>query len=202
MKAKAWRVIQPGSLTQFKLEEVSLNGLSKSTVRIKTKAIGVNPADLMQVMSTHQNPPPLPFSPGFEVGGIAEESSAAKYKVRDCVMASPDFGAYQVLAVGNVFFHMTSPEAVSGAQIAEILSLLQERKVTWNKDEKAFEQLAQATGTPLFLKEVYKTGAAGAFETVSTENYRQVSDRTPTSFARFIWDCRYFFSNFSAVRNS
>ena len=93
------------------------------------------------------------------------------------------------------YLHMTGPKAISGMDIAEILSALRGQEVQWNQDVKAFEQQAEATGTPLFLKDLYQAGASGAFETVAIEAYAQVTGRIPTSFARFAWDYRHFFSN-------
>ena len=112
------------------------------------------------------------------------------------------YAAYQLLIypekkgrLKEDYLHMTGPKAISGMDIAEILSALRGQEVQWNQDVKAFEQQAEATGTPLFLKDLYQAGASGAFETVAIEAYAQVTGRIPTSFARFAWDYRHFFSN-------
>ncbi len=117
---KSWRIIEPGDLEQFKLQDIQQNELSKGKVRIKVRAIGVNPADLMQVMGTHQNPPPLPFSPGFEISGEVSASHSEKYKEGDRVMASMHFGAYQEYVDVPENLLEIIPETVSFTQAAAI----------------------------------------------------------------------------------
>ena len=120
MNIKAWNVLKPGSLDHFRFQEKSLNGLSENTVRIEVKAIGINPADFMQVMGTHQNPPPLPFSPGFEIAGIVSESNASNHQKGDRVMASMDFGAYQEYVDVPKQLVEAIPDAVSFTTAAAI----------------------------------------------------------------------------------
>ncbi|MFS4418582.1 alcohol dehydrogenase catalytic domain-containing protein [Maribacter sp. 2307ULW6-5] len=99
---KVWNVLKAGSLGEFKLQEQPTKQLNKNSVRIQNKAIGVNPADLMQVMGTHQNPPPLPFSPGFEMAGVVKESTSSKFKNGDRVVAYMGHGAYQEVVNGKI----------------------------------------------------------------------------------------------------
>lgn len=110
---KAWQIQEAGSLEQLKLQEISLNGLNKKAVRIKVEAIGVNPADLMQVMGTHQNPPPPPFSPGFEVAGTVEESASKKFRKGDRVLAPLEYGAYQELVDVPAGLVVSIPDTLS-----------------------------------------------------------------------------------------
>ncbi|MEM7550410.1 MAG: NADPH:quinone oxidoreductase family protein [Bacteroidota bacterium] len=117
---KKWNIIQPGDLNNLKPQDFSPNGLKDRHVRINTKAIGMNPADLMQVMGTHQNPPPPPFSPGFEIAGIVTESNASRFKEGDRVMASMDYGAYQECVDVEEQLVEIIPEAVSYTAAAAI----------------------------------------------------------------------------------
>ncbi|MBP2833769.1 NADPH:quinone oxidoreductase family protein [Aquimarina sp. U1-2] len=117
---KSWQILESGNLEQFKLQDIQQDKLSKGKVRVRVRAIGVNPADLMQAMGTHQNPPPIPFSPGFEISGEVSESHSEIYKEGDRVMASMDFGAYQEYVDVSENLLEIIPETVSFTQASAI----------------------------------------------------------------------------------
>ena len=92
---KAWQVSKTGNFEYFTMAEVSSPPLLADEVQIRVHTAGINFADYMQVMGTHQNPPPLPFSPGFEVAGSVTQTNTSSFAIGDRVMATVEYGAYQ-----------------------------------------------------------------------------------------------------------
>lgn len=70
-------------------------------VRIRTEAIGVNFADIMQRRGTYPGGPEPPYVPGFEAAGVVDAVGAAVTGLSegDRVVGYPDGGAYAEYAV-------------------------------------------------------------------------------------------------------
>lgn len=74
---KAVRCKEWGAPATLVVEEVAAPMPGAGAVRIAVRASGVNVADALMVAGQYQLPPPLPFSPGFEVAGeVAEVGDA------------------------------------------------------------------------------------------------------------------------------
>lgn len=93
---RAVRYHKHGGPEQLVLEEVPSLPLKPGSVRIRTRAIGLNFAELVQVAGQFQIPAELPAIPGFEVSGEVMEvaKGLGEFEVGDRVMANLTFGAY------------------------------------------------------------------------------------------------------------
>lgn len=96
MNVRAVRYHKHGGPEQLVLEEVPSLPLKPGSVRIRTRAIGLNFAELVQVAGKFQIPAELPAIPGFEVSGEVMEvaKGLGEFEVGDRVMANLTFGAY------------------------------------------------------------------------------------------------------------
>lgn len=83
----------PASLS---LEQMDQQDPGPGEIRIRVAGAGVNYADLMPVTGVHQNTPPVPFIPGFEVAGTVEAvgPNAGRHEVGHRVMAAFGHGGY------------------------------------------------------------------------------------------------------------
>jgi uncharacterized protein YbjT (DUF2867 family) len=84
--------------------------------------------------------------------------------------------------------HMTGPDALTGPRIADLLSLAAGRPIAWVSDKAAFVAHSDAMGSPAELAKVYEAGASGAFAQVDTQGFKAITDRLPSSFAKFVFD--------------
>ena len=64
------------------VEEVTPPQVDEESVLIEVHAAGVNFADTLIIQNKYQMKPPLPFSPGSEVSGVALEVGAKVKNVR------------------------------------------------------------------------------------------------------------------------
>lgn len=92
--------------------------LGTTEARIAVKAAGVNFADLMSVIGTHQDNPPPPFVPGFEIAGEIIELGADTFglSVGDRVMSGADYGAFADEIVVDYRLCATLPDDASYAE--------------------------------------------------------------------------------------
>ena len=91
-------------------------------------------------------------------------------------------------------FELTGSVAVSGPEIEAILSAAGGREISWVDGEPAFSAHAAAIGVPDGIKAVYGEAAGGWFSEVSDEAFVAITGRHPTSFAKFAYDNRAYFS--------
>src|SRR5260221_7268177 len=96
---KAMRAVlckELGGPEKLVVEDVPSPPLRDGTVRVEIHAAGVNFADTLLIAGTYQDRPPLPFTPGMEVGGVVREVGAgvAHIKPGDRVLASVGRGGY------------------------------------------------------------------------------------------------------------
>jgi NADPH2:quinone reductase len=95
-----------GGPEKLVLEEVPSPPLREGTVRIAIHAAGVNFADILLIAGQYQDKPPLPFTPGMEVGGVVSEvgPGVSRLKVGDRVLASVGRGGYaeEVVAEADI----------------------------------------------------------------------------------------------------
>ena len=85
-----------GGPDSLRLEEVARPPLAAHEARIRVRACGVNFADTLLIAGQYQDRPPLPFTPGMEVGGVVREVGAGVSHVKpgDRVLASVGRGGY------------------------------------------------------------------------------------------------------------
>jgi NADPH:quinone reductase len=85
-----------GGPEKLVVEDVPSPALRDGAVRVEIHAAGVNFADTLLIAGTYQDRPPLPFTPGMEVGGVVRDVGAGVTHVKpgDRVLASVGRGGY------------------------------------------------------------------------------------------------------------
>ena len=94
------------------IEEVDPPKVDKDSVRIEVHAAGVNFADTLIIQNKYQMKPPLPFSPGSEVAGVALEvgEQVRDIKPGDRVLAITGWGGYAEQAAAHQSTVYSIPE--------------------------------------------------------------------------------------------
>lgn len=85
-------------------------------------------------------------------------------------------------------FELTGPRAITGAEMAAVMSAVAERDIAYAGDEAAFVDRAAQLGVPDGLKHIYKEAKEGSFSAVDDDAFVAICGRRTTSFARFAWD--------------
>jgi uncharacterized protein YbjT (DUF2867 family) len=85
-------------------------------------------------------------------------------------------------------FELTGPRAITGQEMAAVLSHVGGRAIAHRGTEDEFVARAQELGVPDGIKAIYKEARDGWFSTVHNDAFAAVCGRRPTSFARFAWD--------------
>lgn len=111
-----------GDATDLRIVTVRRPLPAANEVAIAVRAAGVNFADIMAVGGTHQNTPPLPFTPGFEVAGVVEAigSEVSGLNIGDRVMAAAGHGAFAETFVCPVAHVAAIPSALDFVEAATI----------------------------------------------------------------------------------
>lgn len=111
-----------GGPENVKLGDQPLASTGPGEVRIAVKAAGVNMADVMAVAGIHQNTPPAPFTPGFEVAGevAAVGEGVATLAPGDRVMAVFGHGGFSQSVVCPETHAVKIPDEVDFATAAAI----------------------------------------------------------------------------------
>lgn len=109
---KALRVSNYGNPDNLAISTEDPQSLGERDIRVAVHACGVNFADVMAIAGTHQNTPPTPFTPGFEVAGeVTEIGAAVKHlKVGDRVMATFGHGGYAAETVTSELHAIKIPD--------------------------------------------------------------------------------------------
>ena len=104
------------------VEEVDSPKVDEDYVRIEVHAAGVNFADTLIIQNKYQMKPPLPFSPGSEVAGVALEVGARVKSVNpgDRVLAITGWGGYAEQAVAHKSTVYPIPESMDMNQAASM----------------------------------------------------------------------------------
>jgi uncharacterized protein YbjT (DUF2867 family) len=89
--------------------------------------------------------------------------------------------------IGNGY-ELTGPTALTGGEIAEILSKTCGRHFTHVSDIAEFSAHAAQVGVMDTVKNVYAEAADGWFAAVEYSGYENVTGQTPTTFAQFVTD--------------
>ena len=101
---KAIVVREFGAPELMKLENLPDPTPGKGQVLVRVKAIGVNPVEVYIRSGAYARKPPLPYTPGTDIGGVVERAGpeATRVKAGDRVYThgtAAGFGAYAELAV-------------------------------------------------------------------------------------------------------
>ena len=88
---------------------------TEGQVRVATRAIGINFADLAERAGHYPRQPPLPFTPGMEASGIIDAvgPGVSKDMVGRRVMAVPIYGSHAEKFCVGVDYVMDLPEWAS-----------------------------------------------------------------------------------------
>ena len=96
-KAQRWESPEAGRLSALRLLEKPLHPLPADCIRIETRAIGLNFADVFALLGLYSATPKGPFTPGLEFAGIVTgigRQADTPLREGDCVMGVTRFGAY------------------------------------------------------------------------------------------------------------
>lgn len=90
------QITRHGGPNVLRLVETPKQPLAPNGIRIQVKAAGINFADLMMRMGMYPEAPKPPFTPGYEVAGVAVEVGRDVRTIRegDRVVAGCRFGGY------------------------------------------------------------------------------------------------------------
>ena len=119
---KAYLCRDNGAPSNLDLSDIDTAPLGPEDVRIETHYVGVNFADVMAIAGTHQFPPPMPFSPGFEASGLLAEvgGEVRDLEVGDRVMFTDGHGAYREEIVAHKDHVVALPRHLSLVQAAAL----------------------------------------------------------------------------------
>jgi len=93
---RAWRTPAAGKIRSLNLETEHLDEVPAGRIRVRTRAVGLNFADIFALTGLYSATPDGPFIPGLEVAGDVEAIGAgvSGFEPGDRVMALTRFGGY------------------------------------------------------------------------------------------------------------
>lgn len=93
---RVWKIAKAGRIDRLRLTKESLDELTPDQIRIRTRAIGLNFADLFAITGLYSATPQAPFIPGLEFCGdvLAVGANIQQVHIGDRLMALTRFGAY------------------------------------------------------------------------------------------------------------
>src|SRR5215469_4891187 len=101
-----------GAIDKLAIADVAEPPLGAGHVLIDVHAAGINFGEMLMVLGTYQEKPPLPFTPGFEAAGVVRAigDGVTNVKPGDRVMAALPWGGYAEVAVAaaNAVFPIPS----------------------------------------------------------------------------------------------
>ncbi len=124
---KAWRVKEWCEPEQMELAEVPLPEPASKEVRIRNHASALNFYDILMVQGKYQVKPPLPFTPGSEVGGVVDAvgSEVVGFAPGDRVHAIASTGGYAEYSNAPADKTFRIPDAMSFAEAAAMIVVYQ-----------------------------------------------------------------------------
>lgn len=119
---KAWLVRQWGGPDTIHLEQAPVPTPGPGQVLIRTRAVGLNFYETLQIEGKYQVRPPLPFSPGGEVSGVVEAVGAGvdNCRVGERVAAVPFSGGMAEFTLAPAAVTFPIPEAMTWAEAAAL----------------------------------------------------------------------------------
>ncbi|MCX5365430.1 NADPH:quinone oxidoreductase family protein [Streptomyces sp. NBC_00124] len=112
---QAWQVHENGEPSEvMRLEEVATPTPGDGQVLLKVRAANINFPDVLMCRGHYQVQPPLPFTPGVEVCGEAEDGRR--------VLANPalPYGGFAEYAVADAAGLLPAPESLDDAEAAAL----------------------------------------------------------------------------------
>ncbi len=109
---KAIQIYEFGSPeTVIKLEEIPNPQASETQVKIKVRAAGLNPADVIAITGNFQIPPVLPLIPGFEAAGEIIElgTKVSEFQVGDKVVIALPYSTPDGVRFGAMAEELVAP---------------------------------------------------------------------------------------------
>lgn len=93
---KIWQTPRAGSIADLTLREQQLPVLADDKIRIRTKAVGLNFADIFALVNLYSATPEGSFIPGLEFSGVVVETGAKAqgFACGDTVLGVTRFGGY------------------------------------------------------------------------------------------------------------
>ena len=91
-----WRIVRTGRIDRLHLQTEALAPLTEGDVRMRTRAVGLNFADIFALTGLYSATPEGPFIPGLEFSGAVEAVGAGvnAFKPGQAVMECTRFGAF------------------------------------------------------------------------------------------------------------
>jgi len=90
-----WVQHSKGTIEKLRLEEIELPELENGFIRIETKSIGLNFADIFALYGLYSATPKGAFTPGLEYAGIVTEVNAqTSFRIGDRVIGISRFNGY------------------------------------------------------------------------------------------------------------
>ncbi|WP_372369797.1 zinc-binding dehydrogenase [Candidatus Uabimicrobium sp. HlEnr_7] len=93
---KLWKIKRAGNINNLQLTEEKLSPLDNDKIRVTTKAVGLNFADIFALVGLYSATPKGSFTPGLEFAGVVSEvgKNIDQYSVGDKVFGVTRFGGY------------------------------------------------------------------------------------------------------------
>ncbi|MCB1200572.1 MAG: zinc-binding dehydrogenase [Leptospiraceae bacterium] len=119
---KAIPILRSGDFRSLQIREWETPSPGPSQVLIRTRAFGVNFADVLARKGQYTDAPKMPFIPGYEVAGevVQVGSSVTKFKNNDKVLALTLFGGYAEFAIADERTTFLLPDYMTYEQGASI----------------------------------------------------------------------------------
>lgn len=124
MNRKVWRTSRAGAIDRLRLMEEALPELLSGTVRIETKAVGLNFADIFALTGLYSATPQGSFIPGLEFSGVVQTtgSETTSFRAGDRIMGVTRFGGYSSVIDIEPAYCVPIPGEWSFAQGAAFLA--------------------------------------------------------------------------------
>jgi alcohol dehydrogenase len=118
-----WQTPAAGAIKNLRLKTEELLPLKSDQIRIKTKAIGLNFADVFALAGLYSAAPKGAFTPGLEFAGVVMEigEQVQNFKVGDSVMGGTRFGGYSSVIDIEPHYCLPLPEGWTFAEGAAYL---------------------------------------------------------------------------------
>ncbi len=113
-----WQTNSAGSIKNLVLRTDIMKSLKADQIRIETKAVGLNFADIFALVGLYSATPKGTFTPGLEFSGIVEEvgQQVTTFQVGDAVIGLTRFGGYSTVIDVKAEFCSLLPEGWSFAE--------------------------------------------------------------------------------------
>lgn len=120
---KAIRVHEFGGIDKLSVDEVETPSPESGEILIRTRASGVNYADVMMRGGNYLIKPPLPYTLGFEVAGTVEQigDGVSNFSIGDRVLASALGGGYAEYAVAKAAGVVPIPDDLEFSKATALL---------------------------------------------------------------------------------